>query len=133
MATLKPPWCNDFGEPAAAMFHIASSNETPQIPEHLSPEAHDFLLRCFKREPKERPDAIQLLNHAFIIGQQHVDVLPPVNMSPDISYLNNVSPLSSTATNNIKLLPTDLLLNIFCFIDPRDHSNVAAVCKVRYF
>jgi mitogen-activated protein kinase kinase kinase 3 len=49
MAALRPPWALEFPEPAAAMFHIASTHETPQIPEHLSPEAHDFLIRCFKR------------------------------------------------------------------------------------
>lgn len=142
MATLKPPWCNDFGEPAAAMFHIASSNETPQIPEHLSPEAHDFLVRCFKRDPKERPDAVQLLNHTFINGQNLLDMSDPSQLVVN----NNTSSTSSSTTtastsapatssnnstslSNINSLPTDLLLNIFCYIEPRDHGNVSSVCK----
>eukprot|EP00983_Pelagomonas_calceolata_P129065 1161575-Pelagomonas_calceolata.AAC.13 len=38
----------------AAMFHIASTKEPPPLPEHLPPEAKDFLLLCFNRVPKVR-------------------------------------------------------------------------------
>jgi hypothetical protein len=48
MATGKPPWSN-YATPVAAMFQIASSKDPPPIPEHLSPQAKDFLLMCFNR------------------------------------------------------------------------------------
>lgn len=48
MATGKPPWSN-YAAPVAAMFQIASSKDPPPIPDHLSPQAKDFLLMCFNR------------------------------------------------------------------------------------
>lgn len=69
MASGRPPWAQEFTEIAAAMFHIASTSDVPQAPRELSQEAHDFLLRCVKRDPKERPDAATLLVHPFIRHQ----------------------------------------------------------------
>jgi serine/threonine protein kinase len=69
MASGRPPWAQDFTEIAAAMFHIASTAESPQLPKALSQEAHDFLSRCVKRDPKERADAATLLTHPFIRHQ----------------------------------------------------------------
>ena len=33
----------------SALFHIASTKEPPAIPQRLSKEGRDFLLRCFNR------------------------------------------------------------------------------------
>ncbi|KAF5841757.1 kinase-like domain-containing protein [Dunaliella salina] len=52
----------------AAMFHIASTKEPPPLPEHLPPEAKDFLLLCFNRVPKDRPNATKLLRHPWMAG-----------------------------------------------------------------
>lgn len=49
MATGKPPWSNLYSQPVSAMFHIASSKDPPKLPDHLSPEAKDFLMLCFNR------------------------------------------------------------------------------------
>ncbi|KAF2078532.1 hypothetical protein CYY_000157 [Polysphondylium violaceum] len=65
MATALPPWSH-ITELAAVIYHIANTNSTPKVPDHLSSEAHDFLSLCFKRDPKERPDATQLLKHPFV-------------------------------------------------------------------
>ena len=48
------------------MFHIASTKDPPPLPEHLSAEAKDFLLLCFNRVPKERPNATRLLRHPWM-------------------------------------------------------------------
>jgi len=66
MACGRPPWSQEFTELAAAMYHIASSNEIPHIPDSLSSDGHDFLLLCFRRESRERSDASTLLSHVFI-------------------------------------------------------------------
>eukprot|EP00850_Spirogloea_muscicola_P016230 SM000130S27117 [mRNA] locus=s130:206092:211730:- [translate_table: standard] len=50
----------------SALFHIAASKAPPPIPDHLSPEAKDFLLKCFRRDPRERPPASELLKHPFL-------------------------------------------------------------------
>lgn len=66
MATGKPPW-SEFTNNVTVMFHIASAKGPPSIPDHLSPEANDFLRMCFNRNPKERPNATRLLKHPFVL------------------------------------------------------------------
>ncbi|KAJ4838849.1 hypothetical protein Tsubulata_010879 [Turnera subulata] len=44
MATGKPPWSQQYQE-VAALFHIGTTKSHPPIPEHLSAEAMDFLLK----------------------------------------------------------------------------------------
>ncbi|CAK9148735.1 unnamed protein product [Ilex paraguariensis] len=83
MATSKPPWSqyeggqyqnvhrtNDFllcGNPqVAAIFKIGNSKEIPEIPDHLSNDAKNFIRLCLQREPSARPMAPQLLDHPFI-------------------------------------------------------------------
>ncbi|KAI3437386.1 Protein kinase domain-containing protein [Psidium guajava] len=70
MLTGKPPW-SEF-EGAAAMFK--AMNNSPSIPETLSYEGKDFLQRCFRRDPAERPSAAVLLEHPFLNGSQQIDV-----------------------------------------------------------
>ncbi|XP_058100260.1 mitogen-activated protein kinase kinase kinase 5 isoform X3 [Magnolia sinica] len=63
MFTGKPPW-SEF-EGAAAMFKIMK-NESPPIPDTLSPEGKNFIQFCLRRNPAERPSASKLLEHPFI-------------------------------------------------------------------
>jgi len=63
----KPPW-SDLEGPAA-MFKVL--HKDPPIPENLSREGKDFLQRCFKRNPAERPTASELLEHPFIRNSTH--------------------------------------------------------------
>ena len=65
MATGKPPWSNCHTQ-VAAMFHIASTKDPPPLPDCLSAEARDFLVLCFNRVPKERPNASRLLKHPWM-------------------------------------------------------------------
>eukprot|EP01018_Ginkgo_biloba_P003009 Gb_36743 [translate_table: standard] len=74
MATGKPPWSQQFQE-VAALFHIGTTKSHPPIPEHLSPAAKDFLLKCLEKEPNLRPTATELLQHPFVIGEYR-DVHP---------------------------------------------------------
>ncbi|CAH9059330.1 unnamed protein product [Cuscuta epithymum] len=64
MATSKPPWSQYEG--VAAMFKIGNSKELPTIPEHISDEGKDFIMKCLQREPLKRPTASQLLDHPFV-------------------------------------------------------------------
>ncbi|KAL3680120.1 hypothetical protein R1sor_023076 [Riccia sorocarpa] len=68
MATGKPPWSQQFQE-VAALFHIGTTKSHPPIPEHLSPDAKNFLLKCLQREPRLRPSAAELLQHPFVTKQ----------------------------------------------------------------
>ncbi|KAK4266383.1 hypothetical protein QN277_027317 [Acacia crassicarpa] len=65
MATGKPPWSEQFQE-VAALFHIGTTKSHPPIPDHLSAEAKDFLLKCLQKEPDLRPSASDLLQHPFV-------------------------------------------------------------------
>lgn len=68
MATGKPPWSQQYQE-VAALFHIGTTKSHPPIPEHLSAEAKDFLLKCLHKEPDFRPAASELLQHPFVTNE----------------------------------------------------------------
>ncbi|KAG5560110.1 hypothetical protein RHGRI_003410 [Rhododendron griersonianum] len=68
MATGKPPWSQQYQEEVAALFHIGTTKSHPPIPEHLSVEAKDFLLKCLQKEPNLRLSALDLLQHPFVTG-----------------------------------------------------------------
>ncbi|PWA63503.1 mitogen-activated protein kinase kinase kinase NPK1 [Artemisia annua] len=68
MATGKPPWSQQYQE-VAALFHIGTTKAHPPIPDHLSAEAKDFLLKCLEGEPNLRPDASELLQHPFVTAE----------------------------------------------------------------
>lgn len=48
-----------------AIFRIGRG-EPPPIPESLSEDAQDFILKCLQVNPNERPTAAQLLDHPFL-------------------------------------------------------------------
>ncbi|XP_037494301.1 mitogen-activated protein kinase kinase kinase NPK1 isoform X2 [Jatropha curcas] len=70
MATGKPPWSQQYQE-VAALFHIGTTKSHPPIPDHLSIEAKDFLLKCLQKEPNLRSTASDLLQHPFVTGEYH--------------------------------------------------------------
>jgi len=134
MATGRPPWAQEFPEVAAVIFHIASSNETPQIPEHLSPEAHDFLLRCFRRNPKERPDAAQLLSHAFIKSgsTNETDIVLQQPHHKEVAFratsIHSLA-MSPPTIATFHSLGSDLILRVFSFLEESNFATLALVCK----
>ncbi|KAK7399381.1 hypothetical protein VNO78_10563 [Psophocarpus tetragonolobus] len=67
MATSKPPWSQYEG--VAAIFKIGNSKDMPEIPEHLSNDAKNFIKQCLQRDPLARPTAQRLLQHPFIQDQ----------------------------------------------------------------
>ncbi|XP_068636823.1 mitogen-activated protein kinase kinase kinase NPK1-like [Aristolochia californica] len=68
MATGKPPWSQQYQE-VAALFYIGTTKSHPPIPDHLSAEAKDFLLKCLQKEPNLRAAASDLLQHPFVTGK----------------------------------------------------------------
>lgn len=70
MFTGKHPWSGLEG--AAAMFKVL--HKDPHIPETLSSDGKNFLQRCFRRNPAERPTASMLLEHPFIQNSHHYNV-----------------------------------------------------------
>lgn len=48
-----------------ALFQIGSG-QPPVVPDFLSRDARDFILKCLQVNPNNRPTAAQLLNHSFL-------------------------------------------------------------------
>ncbi|KAL0905629.1 hypothetical protein M5K25_024064 [Dendrobium thyrsiflorum] len=81
MATGKSPW-PDADDPVAAIHRIGFTSDVPVMPEWASEEAKDFVWKCFRRDPKERWTAEQLLSHPFVAEAENADecsVLPCFN------------------------------------------------------
>lgn len=65
MVTAQHPW-PEIKDSFSALFHIATSNSGPPVPETVSESLSDFLECCFKIAPKERSSASDLIDHPFI-------------------------------------------------------------------
>ncbi|XP_075367305.1 mitogen-activated protein kinase kinase kinase 19 isoform X2 [Mycteria americana] len=69
MATGKPPLASM--DRIAAMFYIgAHRGLMPSLPDRFSSTAVDFVHACLTRDQRERPSALQLLDHPFVKGRQ---------------------------------------------------------------
>ncbi|GAM18054.1 hypothetical protein SAMD00019534_012290 [Acytostelium subglobosum LB1] len=143
MATAAPPWSN-ITEMAAVMYHIASTSAMPNFPNTMSPEAIDFLTLCFKRDPKERPDAGALLKHPFLSNIIDAQELPvPVPTPPKYRFSLTTSPLQSpnatsttpttvvatAAPATMSSLPRSLMILIFSCLSPASTAAASSVCK----
>ncbi|NXJ97184.1 M3K19 kinase, partial [Corythaixoides concolor] len=69
MATGKPPLASM--DRIAAMFYIgAHRGLMPSLPDRFSGTAADFVHACLTRDQRERPSALQLLDHPFLKRRQ---------------------------------------------------------------
>ncbi|KAJ2807374.1 Protein kinase of the Mitotic Exit Network [Coemansia guatemalensis] len=62
LLTGKPPY-SDLMQ-MAALYRIVE-DEHPPIPEGISEELKEFLLQCFRKDPHERPTALDLMSHPW--------------------------------------------------------------------
>ncbi|KAK1440325.1 hypothetical protein QVD17_06150 [Tagetes erecta] len=58
------------------LYRIARG-EPPPIPDTLSADARDFILRCLRVNPGDRPTAAQLLDHPFLRRRTAMHFAPP--------------------------------------------------------
>lgn len=67
LVTEKEPWHEkNFDNYFAAILEIGTQPVTPTVPDELSEDVKDFIQRCLKRDPNERPSAEELLEHKLI-------------------------------------------------------------------
>ncbi|XP_030923637.1 mitogen-activated protein kinase kinase kinase NPK1 isoform X1 [Quercus lobata] len=123
MATGKPPWSQQYQE-VAALFHIGTTKSHPPIPEHLSAEAKDFLLKCLQKEPDLRHVASDLLQHPFVTGdywESH-----PISTSVMESVSNIVTPEMNlkNSLNHVIRMSTCTGLKDVCEMDSLRISTV---------
>ncbi|KAI7728951.1 hypothetical protein M8C21_018085 [Ambrosia artemisiifolia] len=69
-----------------ALFRIGRG-EPPPIPDTLSTEARDFILKCLQVNPNDRPTAAQLLDHPFLRRRTSMNL---ALASPDYNDLHVV-------------------------------------------
>ncbi|TMW56909.1 hypothetical protein Poli38472_002834 [Pythium oligandrum] len=63
LLSTKPPYFDL--APMAALFRIVQDDHPP-LPERISPALHDFIMKCFMKEPRLRSSAEELLMHPWI-------------------------------------------------------------------
>ncbi|KAM2669169.1 hypothetical protein EV2_020671 [Malus domestica] len=73
MLTRRPPYSHLEG--MQALFQIGKG-EPPPVPDSLSSDAQDFILKCLQVNPNSRPTAAQLLNHPFVKRPLHASSVP---------------------------------------------------------
>ena len=67
MAVGGNPWGAEiFDNSFQAIIRIANSSKLPPIPERLSSECKDFILKCLVRDYEKRPTAEELLSHPWL-------------------------------------------------------------------
>ncbi|KAH9685974.1 protein kinase domain-containing protein [Citrus sinensis] len=80
MLTRQPPYSHLEG--MQALFRIGKG-EPPLVPNSLSRDARDFILKCLQVNPNDRPTAAQLMEHPFVKRPLQKSRGPP-------SYYNNM-------------------------------------------
>ncbi|GAY58434.1 hypothetical protein CUMW_186940 [Citrus unshiu] len=63
MITHRPPYSHLEGK--QALFRIGRG-ALPPVPNSLSRDARDFILKCLQVNPNDRPTAAQLMEHPFV-------------------------------------------------------------------
>jgi len=67
IASAQKPWGNGaFDNMLHALNRIASSDETPPLPEGVPDECGELIARCTQRSPQRRPNTAELLQHTFL-------------------------------------------------------------------
>jgi serine/threonine protein kinase len=101
----RAPWAHiaAAADPFVALYCIGCTDEVPQTPASLSPQAHDFLAHCFQREPCKRWTAAQLLQHPFLKAP------PPPPSALQSSNTHHQAPVPAAAASSSS--PTSVLLD----------------------
>ncbi|KAG4993419.1 hypothetical protein JHK82_030158 [Glycine max] len=108
MVTGKPAWDVRGSNIWSLLIRIGAGEELPKIPEELSEEGKDFLLKCFVKDPMKRWSAEMLLNHPFVNGetvsfQKVNEPLPLPSPSPRTHF--DLTHWASTVTASLPSSP----------------------------
>ena len=76
MATGRAPWSN-VDDVFAVVHKIGYTDEVPELPAWLPAQAKDFLRMCLARDPRNRPTALQLLEHPFLASASCIGNVDP--------------------------------------------------------
>ncbi|XP_009124750.1 MAP3K epsilon protein kinase 1 isoform X2 [Brassica rapa] len=87
LLTCVPPYFDM--QPSAALYRIVQ-DDSPPIPDSLSPDITDFLRQCFKKDSRQRPDAKTLLSHPWIRNSRRA-LQSSLRNSEAIKYMKEVA------------------------------------------
>ncbi|CAH0474980.1 unnamed protein product [Peronospora belbahrii] len=110
LLTTKPPYFDL--APMAALFRIVQEDHPP-LPQRMSPALHDFIMKCFMKEPRLRASADELLAHPWIaqipknkVEQSTQLVAESVTLSNDRDAVLNTIKLYERRSTITDMLPT---------------------------
>ncbi|RHY49300.1 hypothetical protein DYB30_002366 [Aphanomyces astaci] len=104
LLTQKPPYFDL--APMAALFRIVQ-DDPPPLPKSISPALHDFIMKCFMKEPRLRLSADDLLLHPWIsqiprtkVEQSTQEVQDNVTSTDDRAAVLNTIRMYDTITRD---------------------------------
>ncbi|KAF4042539.1 Protein kinase domain [Phytophthora infestans] len=110
LLTTKPPYFDL--APMAALFRIVQEDHPP-LPQRMSPALHDFIMKCFMKEPRLRASAEELLAHPWIaqipknkVEQSTQLVAESVTSSNDRDAVLNTIKLYEKSSSTTDVPPT---------------------------
>ncbi|KAG3036506.1 hypothetical protein JG687_00001004 [Phytophthora cactorum] len=110
LLTTKPPYFDL--APMAALFRIVQEDHPP-LPQRMSPALHDFIMKCFMKEPRLRASAEELLAHPWIaqipknkVEQSTQLVAESVTSSNDRDAVLNTIKLYEKSSSTTEIPPT---------------------------
>ncbi|GAA6035315.1 hypothetical protein JCM8097_008813 [Rhodosporidiobolus ruineniae] len=118
----KPPYA-DLG-PMTAMFRIVE-DEMPPLPSRSSDELRAFLMRCFRKNPKERPSAQELFEDPWVL--KHFDPAKDVRPQDSLPFIRRLSTEYRRPTLNLPLSMESLVAHA---VDELEASPEALVPPV---
>ncbi|XP_052204096.1 mitogen-activated protein kinase kinase kinase 20-like [Diospyros lotus] len=111
MMTGRSPWeCTHRLE---LKWKIILGRELPRIPDTMSSQGKDFLLKCFERDWKTRSTAADLLRHPFVEGER-ADEMPLLQCAAeDARWVSRVSMFKEKEEDPLAIIPIEFYLPSF--------------------
>ncbi|CAM9788287.1 unnamed protein product, partial [Choristocarpus tenellus] len=98
MTTGKPPWHTlNLRTPVALKNWVKQNTDPPPLPESISNDLRNFLLRCFVRDPAKRATAKELLSDPFITVQNSKKLRSPASDDSSANSVSDIESLTKTA------------------------------------
>ncbi|RKP08881.1 kinase-like domain-containing protein [Thamnocephalis sphaerospora] len=96
LLTGKPPYWGLL--PMTTLFRIVE-DDSPPLPEEISPDLRDFLQQCFCKEPEERPTARELLESVWL--REHIATASKAKLAAESAKSHAASVSTASAATAV--------------------------------